>query len=102
MIRETAASSKNSDANARDDSGAVASESAAHGEVSVAVPAFNEEQSIVRLLEALVASTVLAARQLHRDVLRAGNQVEAGPNLRREISLAGNLHDHGLLQRMPM
>ena len=58
MIRGAAASAEDSNANARDDSGAFAFESAAHGTVSVVVPAFNEEQSIVRLLEALAAQTL--------------------------------------------
>ena len=56
MIRGAAASAEDSDANARDATSA--SVSAPPGEVSVVVPAFNEEQSIVRLLEALAAQTL--------------------------------------------
>src|SRR5205085_7883411 len=57
MIREEEAAAE--DSNARDDSGAF--ESAIPGEVSVVVPAFNEEQSIVRLLEALAGQTLRPA-----------------------------------------
>src|SRR2546423_5090315 len=65
MIREHAASAEDSDANARADSGAFVS--APPDEVSVIVPAFNEEQSIIRLLEALAAQTLRPAEVVVAD-----------------------------------
>ena len=67
MIRGAAASAEDSDAKARDDSGAGPGESAANGGVSVVVPALNEEQTIIRLLEALAAQTLRPAEIIVAD-----------------------------------
>src|SRR5947209_8102392 len=67
MIRGAAASAEDSNATAPESLRTVAFESAPPDEVSVVVPALNEEQSIVRLLEALAAQTLQPAEVVVAD-----------------------------------
>jgi glycosyltransferase involved in cell wall biosynthesis len=81
MVSVQATSAEGSTATARGDSGAWA------GEVSIIVPAFDEEQSIVRLLEALAAQTLKPAEVIVAD----GGSTDRTRELVREFQKRSNV-----------